>query len=209
MKKISKVIITALLLTSISATAASASEEGEATYAVVDASGVVTNVIVCQASVCGPSGSLNGSMPDGQKLVLQVPAHPVTGKNQGSFIGTSENPVTYDVEKQVFSQGSSSFPIPVIKSETIDTATITATINSNQVTFGPNNFQDGKMNFDPKVDANTSATLSATEGSVKEIAIFDTPKTRAQIQAAIENKLLIIQRYLNRFYTLLNGWILD
>jgi hypothetical protein len=42
------------------------------TWAVVDNSGTVTNVIVCQESVCGQNGSFGGIHPDnGNRLVLQ------------------------------------------------------------------------------------------------------------------------------------------
>ena len=208
MKKINKLLLTAVLLTGISITPASAN--GDATYAVVDSSGIVTNVIVCQISVCGSSGSWGGTMPNdtpwaGQRLVLQVPANPVTGQNQGAFMGTPENPVKYDSQAQVFTQGSA----PITRSETIETTTVTATVHSDTVSFGPSSFVDGQMQFTPVVTSNTGATISATEGLVKEMAMFETPKTRAQLQTAITNKLLVIQKYLNRFYTLLNGWILD
>ena len=208
MKKINKLLLTAVLLTGISITPASAN--GDATYAVVDSSGTVTNVIVCQISVCGSSGSWGGTMPNdtpwaGQRLVLQVPANPVTGQNQGAFMGTPENPVKYDSQAQVFTQGSA----PITRSETIETTTVTATIHSDTVSFGPSSFVDGQMQFTPVVTSNTGATISATEGLVKEMAMFETPKTRAQLETSITNKLLVIQKYLNRFYTLLNGWILD
>ena len=213
MKKISKVWLIAFALVNVSAISANAGE-GEATYAVVDSSGVVTNVIVCQASVCGSSGSWNGTMPSdtpwaGQKLVLQIPAHPETGKNQGSVIGTSENPVKYDSQAQVFTQGSASTPVPVRNSEIVDNTTLVATIHSDVVTFGPDNFVNGQMQFTPVVSSNTGATLFATDGLVKETAMFEQPKTRTQLRSAVENKLILISRYLNRFYTLLNGWLIE
>jgi hypothetical protein len=205
-------LLIAFALVNVSAIPANAGE-GEATYAVVDSSGVVTNVIVCQASVCGSSGSWNGTMPSdtpwaGQKLVLQVPANPVTGQNQGSVFTqnpTPEQVVRYDSQAQVFTQGS----VPVTRTETVDTATLVTTIDSTEVTFGPDNFVDGQMIFNPKITPTTGATISATDGLIKEMAVFETPKTRAQLQANIQGKLALIERYLNRFYTLLNGWLID
>ena len=95
-------------------------------------------------------------------------------------------------------------------------------------TFGPNSVVNNQMQFTPLVNSSTGATLSALQqtgetrtvtssiGEVtteyvtsKEMAFFDTPKTRSQIQTSIENRLRIIQQYLNRFYVLLNGWIID
>jgi hypothetical protein len=108
------------------------------------------------------------------------------------------------------------------------TTTLSATINSDSVTFSPNNTVNGEMIFTPNVTSNTGATLSAIQqtgetrtvtssiGEVtteyvtsKEMVFFDTPKTRSQIQTSIENRLRIIQQYLNRFYVLLNGWMID
>ena len=55
------------------------------TYAMVNDAGVVTNIIVCQPSVCG-SGYLDGS-----KVVLQVVANPVNNQNQGGIFGGVDN----------------------------------------------------------------------------------------------------------------------
>jgi hypothetical protein len=212
MKKIINTLIAVGVLTTVSIIPANAN--GEATYAVVDSTGTVVNTIVCTTSVCGSGGSWNGRMPNdtscpGCSLVFQVPANPVTGQNQGGYMGTVDNPVKYDAQAQVFTQGSASIPIPVTKTENVDTATLTATIYSNSVTFDSNSFVNGKINFNPKVLANTSATISATEGLTKEMAMFDTPKTRSQLEANINGKLLLIERYLNRFYVLLAGWLIE
>lgn len=60
-------------------------------WAMLDNAGTVTNVIVCQPSVCG------GGTFAGQTVVPQLPANPVTHtpKDVGSFMSTPENPVTY------------------------------------------------------------------------------------------------------------------
>jgi hypothetical protein len=207
MKKITNILLVTLVLTSFAVTSAKASEP-TGTYAVVNSSGVVTNIIVCTASVCGPGGSWGGVMPNdtpcpGCSIVLQRAPNPVTGLSQGGNMGTPENPVKYDSEKQVFTQGTEAIPSPVTRTEVVEEAIISVTINSTEVSFGPN------VETKPIVDSQTSATLFAIEGLQKEMASFETPKTRTQLQAAIENKLFIIQRYLNRFYRLLNGWLID
>jgi hypothetical protein len=212
MKKIINILLATLVLTGVSTVSAYAGED-QATYAVVNSDGVVTNVIVCGPAVCGPNGSWGGVMPNdtpfpGQKLVLQIPVNPVTGQNQGSVFTqnpTPEQVVRYDSQAQVFTQGS----VPVTRTETVDTATLVTTIDSTEVTFGPDNFVDGQMIFNPKITPTTGATISATDGLIKEMAVFETPKTRAQLQANIQGKLALIERYLNRFYTLLNGWLID
>jgi len=53
------------------------------TYAMVDSSGNVTNVIVCQPSVCGPNGDLGGTI-NGNKLVPQLAANPQTNDTRGT-----------------------------------------------------------------------------------------------------------------------------
>ena len=226
MKKIINVLLATLILTGVSTVSAHAGdgtiywnngiasttpptpqEAAVAGFAVVNTDGVVKGVIACNISSC-PS-VLEGTYMDctNCKLVQQTPASP--DGNAVGYVGTPENPVRYDAQAQVFTQGSASTPAPITRSETVDTATLTATIYSDVVTFGPNNVVDGQMQFTPVVTSNTSATISATEGLTKEMAMFETPKTRAQLQANIQGKLLLMERYLNRFYTLLNGWILD
>jgi hypothetical protein len=82
------------------------------TYAMVDGSGVVTNIIVCQPSVCG-SGTFAGS-----RVVPQVAANPETHQNQGGYLS---NP------------GST----PVVESNgrftlTNDNPTVTANVTENE-----------------------------------------------------------------------------
>ena len=160
---------------------------------------------MCQTAVCG-SGTFAGN-----SVVLQVPANE-SGQPQGSvFVNnpTPEQVVTYDPSTKMFTQGTVGFSAPVERTEIVDTATLTATINSELRTFNSNNFVNGQMQFTPVVTPTTGAIISVTEGLTREMAMFDTPKTKAQLQAAIANKLLVIQRYLHRYYLLLDGWIID
>ena len=52
------------------------------TWAMLDPQGTVTNIIVCQASVCG------GGTWAGQTVVQQVAPNPVTHESQGGYWGT-------------------------------------------------------------------------------------------------------------------------
>ena len=84
------------------------------------------------------------------------------------------------------------------------------------------------MQLTPRVESTTAATITALQSTGEtrtvttdsgtamtesiftvETKTFTNPQTRAQLRSAIENKLLLIERYLNRFYTLLAGWIID
>lgn len=105
-------------------------------------------------------------------------------------------------------------PQPVVRTETTnEKVTLTVTLDVGAKVVAPNS--DGSIGYKPDselipiIDSTTAATLSATEDSVKEVVMFDTPKTRTQIEKAVSNKLVLIQRYLNRFYTLLNGWLIE
>ena len=55
------------------------------TWAMLDSQGVVTNIIVCQASVCG------GGTWAGQTVVPQVAPNPVTNQSQGGYWGTYDS----------------------------------------------------------------------------------------------------------------------
>ena len=73
-KKLSIFGLFATILLTLNVSSASA----DPTYAVIDANGNVTNIIVC-GSACA-SGEF-----DGNKVVLQVAADPVTGENRGGY----------------------------------------------------------------------------------------------------------------------------
>jgi hypothetical protein len=211
MRKISKVVVTAIVLTGISIIPANAEDEGKvlycqgmvcsetppnpesfATFAVVDSTGTVENIIVCSIEHCPSTVESTYSTCPSCNLVQQTAPGITSG-----YRGTPENPVTYDAQAQVFTQDASTI------SETVDTVTLTATVDSRAIIFSPT------VPITPVVKSPASATISATDGLVKEMAMFETPKTRAQLQANIQGKLALLERYLNRFYTLLNGWLID
>jgi hypothetical protein len=237
MKRI--VLVLSLIVSSFSFSSPAAQADDQCTsanpcgtWAVVDSSGVVRNIIVCEERVCGASGDWHGVMPNdtpwpGARIVLQVPPNPVTNQSQGGNMGTPDNPVKYDSQERVFTQGSASTPAPVTRSETVDTTTISATINSEVVTFGPNSFINGQMQVTPRVNSSTRATISATQTNYEtrtvtsatgvvtteivattESESFTSPQTREQIALAVQNKYLL-ERRLERIYILLRGWLID
>jgi hypothetical protein len=88
------ILISMLSVVNVSqANAGCTAENPCGTWAMLDSQGVVTNVIVCQASVCG------GGTWAGQTVVPQVAPNPVTHDTtgQGSYIGNKEagTTVTY------------------------------------------------------------------------------------------------------------------
>ena len=70
-------------------------------WAVVAKNGAVVNSILCSQNVCGPNGEWGGKVtdqancPDGCKLVLQIPANPITGQSMGGYLTGGDNKVTY------------------------------------------------------------------------------------------------------------------
>ena len=88
-------ILASVSFLGLSATQANASEctanNPCGVWAMLDTQGTVTNVIVCQPSVCG------GGTFAGQTVVPQLPANPVTHNptGVGSFNSTPEKPITY------------------------------------------------------------------------------------------------------------------
>jgi hypothetical protein len=91
MKKSLAIVLNLVILSAVitSAPQAIASEcsPGDpcGTWAMLDSQGVVTNIIVCQASVCG------GGTWAGQTVVPQVAPNPVTNQSQGGYWGTYDS----------------------------------------------------------------------------------------------------------------------
>lgn len=82
------------------------------TWAMLDPQGTVTNVIVCQASVCG------GGTWAGQTVVPQVAPNPTTNDTsaQGSFIGNKETGSTVKYSEGTFTVND---PMIINRSETV------------------------------------------------------------------------------------------
>ena len=225
MKKV-KLLALALFSLSLlpisSATADSApctAEDPCQTWAVVNESGLVTNIIVCQPSVCG-SGEFAGS-----KVVLQVPADPVTHQSQGGYYGGSDpdspQAVHYNSEAKVFTQGSATFPAPLTKVETFQDGTsittLQTTVKSKMLTFGPESFVKGEMKFTPVIDDQTGAELyvyhyvsegfGLSEPKVETIA-FDSPKTKDEITTEITEKNLdSLLAWIDELLAMLDTWV--
>lgn len=202
------------------------------TYAMVDGSGLVTNIIVCQPSVCG-SGMFAGS-----RVVLQVVAHPETHLSQGGIFGGTEN-----IDKRV-TESNGTFTItnnnPVFNQEIIKETPNSGT--QLQSSIGPGTQQSftaadtahtvGVITLhDKPIDQNIGATLTASEvnietstvvvGSVEtstvivekaiptatESITFTERKTEKQVEDALEN-FAILKRNMHWFRVALLKWLL-
>jgi len=184
------------------------------TYAVLDNSGVVTNIIVCQPSFCG-----NGTLPDGTRVVPQVAATS-TGQNQGGHYNHSNTPGK-DV---VYSSGSFTInnevvvnKIDVVTNTTnTETSTVSVTISEgNQKSFSYEDtigktFDQIELKTLPLKDS-VNAVVSATEvtsaSTRTESTMFAGRKTAEEVSSIlIERNLTLLQSKINRLLILLNGW---
>jgi hypothetical protein len=115
--------MTVVTVSSLIIVSSMANASADPTYAVLDANGNVTNIIVC-GSACA-SGEFGGN-----KVVLQVAADPVTGENRGGF-WQGPGTTTYDSNSGTFTM--------VDKGEVTNSSVATdtdSTITSSATIFG-------------------------------------------------------------------------
>lgn len=184
------------------------------TWAMLDNQGVVTNVIVCQASVCG------GGTWAGQTVVPQVAPNPATNdpSGTGSYIGNTEQGT------QVRFVGNGTFIIEeqtrVNKSQTnIDNETIVVSEVSIPVSSKSFTYEDtigkkfGEVEMNPVTfDENLPTILTVKEtnliNTVKESINFYERKTSNEIeQVFANNNLNLLLSKVQTLISLLGGWV--
>ena len=225
MKIKNRVAVIFLAISSVLFMSTSTASAGDETYAVLDSSGVVVNIIICQPSICGASGSWGGTMPNdtpwaGQRLVPQFAANS-QGQNQGGFIG----PVGSGKEV-VYSEGTFTINnnVPVNNVEILtnasntETSTVAVSISAgNKTTFS---YEDtvGKSTSDIisntlPLENNTSATISATDvtstSTITESTTFEERKTALEVSSILaQRNLSLLQLKIDRLLILLGSWLL-
>jgi len=202
------------------------------TYAMVDGSGLVTNIIVCQPSVCG-SGMFAGS-----RVVLQVVAHPETHLSQGGIFGGTDN-----IDKRV-TESNGTFTItnnnPVVNQEVIKETPnsgveLESSIGSGtqqSFTAADTAHTVGVITLhDKPIDQSIGATLTASEVTIEtstvvvgtvetstvivektipivtESITFTERKTEKQVEDALED-FVILKRSMYWFKVSLLRWLL-
>jgi len=199
-------ISAAILLFSISPAVA------DPTYAVLDANGNVTNIIVC-GEACA-SGTFAGN-----RVVLQVAADPVTNANRGG-IWNGPGTTTYNDSTATFTVDR---PITITQTEesTVneEPVTLAGTIFGNTYTFTYgdtlgtdwviNGFRDmSKIEKPADLNQNTKAEISATTQSKTESAYFNERKTAAEVSSSVALQGLgLLQAKIDRLLTLINRWV--
>lgn len=200
MKKVLfSLIASSLLLFNLS------SAKADPTYAVLDANGNVTNIIVCGSACAGGTFA-------GQTVVPQVAAGP-SGENRGGF-WYGPGTTTYDHNTGVFTMVDSTVVTNSLTEEEDGTqVTSSATINGGATTqftyndtIGDNLFTRGGFVYGYL--ENTSATISVNKNNVTEFLGFDSRKTTNQIQESVQNSgLALLNSKVQVLISLLGSWV--
>ena len=182
------------------------SATADPTYAVLDANGNVTNIIVCGSACAGGTFA-------GQTVVPQVAADPVTGQNRGGF-WHGPGTTTYDFNSGTFTMTDNSTVVNSIsEEENGETITSSATINGGRTTqfkysdtIGSNLFT--RLGFVYGYKDETSASVSVNKGNVTESLDFGSRKTANEIQQSIENSnLVLLNSKVQTLISLLGSWV--
>lgn len=183
-------------------------------WAVVDSSGLVTNIIVCQASVCGSNGSLGGIHPDtGERFVEQTAGNSETGNVDGTAGYTSSSDGS-----RIVRENNGVFTIIEGKVETTIQDGVELTTNVAQsirsFTFASS---VGKMygeiemeNISP--NNNSSTTLSAkrqtTTNLILETKTFLERKTADEVRNEVSaDGLNLILSKIETLLSMLGAWV--
>jgi len=206
--------MTVVTVSSLIIVSSMANASADSTYAVVDANGNVTNIIVC-GSFC--AGGTFG--PGGDRAVLQVTADPQTGENRGGY-WQGPGTTTYDSNTGVFTMNS---PQPVTNSATETDAngnkiSSTVTIDSGKsVSFTAQDVSGSTPKLtDLGYRDSTGATVKVTKQYIQDSLAQSKSESMTLVNrmtqgelteaARAENKTLIIENIMS-VVRLLNTWI--
>ena len=201
MKKIT-IAITGIILIALSMQSAKA----DPTYAMLDANGNVTNIIVCGSACAGGEFA-------GQKVVLQVAADPITGENRGGF-WQGPGTTTYDSNSGTFTMTNNTTVVnSTSEKENEVLVTSSATINGGSTTqfkysdtIGSNLFT--RLGFIYSYKEKTSASVSVNKDNVTESLDFNNRQTGIQIQESIQNSgLILLNSKVQVLISLLGSWV--
>ena len=180
--------------------------KADPTYAVLDANGNVTNIIVCGSACAGGTFA-------GQQVVLQVAADPQTGENRGGF-WQGPGTTTYDSNSGTFTMTDNRTVVNSIsEQENRETVTSSATINGGATTqfkysdtIGSNLFT--RLGFINSYKEETTASVSVNKGNITESLDFNKRKTASQVQESIQNSgLTLLNSKVQKLISLLGAWI--
>ena len=202
--KLKIVILFALTLLTINVSVAKA----DPTYAVLDANGNVTNIIVCGSACAGGTFA-------GQTVVPQVAADPVTGVNRGGF-WYGPGTTTYDNGSETFTMiepGIKTLANSISEEENKEIITSSTVITGGTTTqfkhsdtVGNNLFT--RNGFVYGWTENSSATISVNKNNITESMGFDNRKTENQIKQSVRDSGLELLNYkVQVLISLLGSWV--
>ena len=184
------------------------SASADPTYAMLDANGNVTNIIVCGEACSGGTWM-------GQKVVLQVAADPVTGENRGGYWqGPGTTVYNQDTETFTVNTGNNVVNSQTIlesdNTETIVTATVyqgTGYSFKYEDTLGVDGLTLNKMTTLPILDE-SDAKISTNNNEIMQSIFFENRKTSEEILQISENSnLLLLNSKIQVLIALLGSWV--
>ena len=178
-------MITLGLLTSIVVTPSAHADAGTCstsdacgTYAVLDSANNVTNIIVCQPSVCG-----GGTFGD-NRVVLQMPTDKNGDAQAGYFAGNNApNPITYNPTTRVFTEthAPNSLAYP---SDTNPGDVLSATVTKQSQFQAPLDIYGPTP---PIVTSTASASISATDGLLTQVQYLTAGLSEDELSFLMDN----------------------
>lgn len=208
------ILISMLSVVNVSqANAGCTAENPCGTWAMLDSQGAVTNVIVCQASVCG------GGTWAGQTVVPQVAPNPVTHDTtgQGSYIGNAQNNTSV-----VYSEGTFTiYENTIINKGIVENNNDVTTISEVSIPVSAKSFtyEDtigksyGNVEMNPTVfNDNAETIVKVTEtnliDTIIESSSFYERKTTQEIEKTfVENNLNLLLSKIQTLISLLGNWV--
>ena len=192
------------------------------TYAEVDSSGSVANIIVCQPSVCATGGLFGGTV-NGNRLVAQVAANPVTNDTYGTggqMTNSAQNKVVTVSSDNVFTVTQNGvlvekFSAPEINK--IETSTVTTSIDvkfsdSSTVVINQVTGTEEVVIQELSVATISASEITATDASysiVQENLVINQKVTVQEAVLIIDNSTnRIMKSKIDRLMRLLGDWLL-
>jgi hypothetical protein len=194
------------LFTTILLTLNISSASADPTYAVLDANGNVTNIIVC-GSACA-SGEFGGN-----KVVLQVAADPVTGENRGGY-WLGPNTTVYSGDGVFTANHNEPVTRTQVDLDDNNVETISsATVDSRSYSFSYTDTLSYNLDWSTVLKevpptVNTGAKVSVSKDNEFESLDFEKSKTKEEIlQSAFMKNLKLITSKIQTLLSLLGGWV--
>jgi hypothetical protein len=182
-------------------------------WAMLDTQGVVTNVIVCQASVCG-SGTWAG-----QTVVPQVAPNPVTNDTQGigSYIGNADQgtQVTYSGGTFTIIENTRiNNKFTETQGDNSTTSEVNIPISSRSFTYEDTIGKSyGNVEMSPVIfNENAETTVKVTEtnliNTISESVNFYERKTTQEVEEVfVNNNLNLLLSKIQTLIFLLGSWV--